>query len=146
MARPDRYELHVKPYLDKISTMALTMTEEQIADTLHISYSSWKRYKHQHEPLRTALKKGRKELVLELKSALIRKAKGFTYEERKLIKEAGVIVREEIYIKASPPDVAALNLLLKNYDSEKWANDPQLLEIRKAELALKEREIENKEW
>lgn len=146
MARPSKYETHVEPYLDKIPEMTLTMTEEQIANTLGVGLSSWKRYKSHSEPLRTALKKGRKALVLELKSTLIKRAKGFNYEERKLIKEHGSVVREEIYTKAALPDVAATNLLLKNYDKENWANDPQALELRKKELELQERRLENGEW
>jgi hypothetical protein len=44
------------------------------------------------------------------------------------------------------PDVAALNLLLKNYDKDHWSNDPQMLELRKKELELKEKQIESNEW
>ena len=146
MARKDNYELRVKPYLNKVSDMALVMSEEQIAKTLGVSLSAWKRYKDKHEPLRAALKKGRKELVLELKSVLIQKARGFHYEESKTIKEKGKETRTEIYKKYCPPDVAALNLLLKNYDKDNWANDPQALRIREKELELQERKIEQNEW
>lgn len=146
MARPDKYELKVKPYLDKIPNMALVMTEEQMAATLGISISAWKVYKTKHKQLQAALKKGRRELVLELKSTLIEKAKGFYYEERKTVKEGGRVIKEEIYKKYSPPDVAALNLLLKNYDKDNWANDPQALQLRKKELELQERKVEAAEW
>ena len=169
MARPNKYELLVEPYLDKIKEMALTMTEEQIAETLGISLSTWKRYKADHEPLRTVLKNGRKDLVSELRGALIKKAKGFNYQETKviteevkwpdelyvLLKEAGFsdeqierskLVRTEVTTKYAAPDVAALNLALKNYDKENWANDPQMIKLREKELELKERQIENNEW
>jgi len=146
MARKDNYELRVKPYLDKVADMALVMSEEQIAITLNVSYSSFQRYKEAHNELRQALKKGRRELVLELKSVLIQKAKGFHYEESKTIKEKGKETRTEVYRKYCPPDVAALNLLLKNYDKENWANDPQALKLREKELELQERKIEQNEW
>jgi hypothetical protein len=93
-----------------------------------------------------SLKKGRETLVLELRSTLIRKAKGFNYSEKKIIRENGVVVREEEYQKESLPDVAALNLLLKNYDAENWSNDPAVLELRKKELERKEKQFENNEW
>lgn len=144
--RPNKYYTNVEPYLDKVPEMALTMTEKQIAETLGVAYSSFRTYKQQYPALVDALKKGRKDLVFELKSTLIKKAKGFTYEEKKLIKEGGVVVREEIYTKAATPDVAALNLLLKNYDKENWANDPQALALRKKEIELQERKIEANEW
>ena len=144
--RPNKYYTHVEPFLDKVPEMALTMTQEQIAETLGVAYSSFRTYKEQYPALNEALKKGRKDLVMELRSTLIRKAKGFNYEEKKLIKEGGVVVKEEIYIKAATPDVAALNLLLKNYDKDNWANDPQALELRKKEIELQEKKIENSEW
>lgn len=169
MARPNQYEKKVKPYLSKISEMALTMSEEQIAETLGISLSSWKRYKAQYEPLRTVLKRGRKDLVLELRGALIKKAKGFEYTETKEVRQkvnwpdelyalmidAGFTeeqldqaetVRTEITRKYASPDVAAANLLLKNYDKENWANDPQMLDIRKKELKLQEKKVELSEY
>lgn len=152
MARPNNYEKKVKPYLSKIEQMALVMTEEQISETLGIGYSTWCRYKKNFGELRGALKRGRKDLVLELKSTLIQKAKGFNYIETKTVKEldeeAGdlVIVRSEENIKRALPDVAAINLLLKNYDKENWANDPQVLELRKQELELQKQKIEESNW
>lgn len=152
MARPDKYKTHVEPYLDKIQEMCLIMTEAQIAETLGVSLSAWKRYKSHYEPLRASLKKGRKDLVMELKSTLIKKAKGFNYEETKTTKERVpgedklTVTKEEVFKKYAAPDVAALNLLLKNYDKDNWANDPQMMEIRKKELELAERKLEDSEW
>lgn len=144
--RPNKYSTHVKPYLKEIEQYATYMTEAQIAKTLRVSVSAWCEYKKEYKELNEALKKGRVQLVAELRSTLIQKAKGFEYEERKKIKEKGKVVREEIYIRKSLPDVAALNLLLKNYDSENWANDPQMIKIREKELELQERKIEQTEW
>lgn len=144
--RPNKYETNVKPRLDEIKKLCLTMTEKQIAEYLGVGYSSWCDYKNKYSELSDALKKGRESLVNELKSTLIKKAKGFQYSEKKTIKEGGVIVREEEYIRSSLPDVAALNLLLKNYDADNWSNDPQMLKLREKELKLKERQIEANEW
>ena len=143
--RPEKYHDSVEPYLDEIREMAQTMTEKQIAETLGISYSCFRRYKEQHEALKDALKKGRKKLIMDLRSALIRRAKGFQYEEKKIIKEDRKI-REEIYTRTVLPNVAAINLALKNYDKENWANDPQMLRIREKELELQERKLEQNEW
>ena len=41
--RPGKYETNVEPYLEKISQMCLDMTEEQIAKSLHINYSTFLR-------------------------------------------------------------------------------------------------------
>ena len=146
VGRPNLYHKKVEPYLDEISEMALSMTEEQIAETLGISYTAFKKYKKDYQPLNDSLKKGRAKLVIELKSTLIRKAKGFSYEEKKIIKEHGQVVREEIYIKSSLPDVAALNLLLKNYDADQWANDPQMMKLRYEELEFQKLKFKEDNW
>lgn len=144
--RKNKYETHVKPYLSDIQKWCQTMTEKQIAKKLGVAYSSWCLYKNDHVELSETIKRGRQSLVVDLKSTLIERAKGFQYTEKKVIKEGGEVIREEIYTKSSLPDVAALNLLLKNYDKENWSNDPQVLELRKKELELRERQIESNEW
>ena len=134
-------------HLDDIEKWARDgATEGQIAEQFGICRQTFSKYKNQNDEIFNAIKKGRVVFVEDLKSALVKKAKGFTYEEKKIVKENGVVVREEIYKRASLPDVAALNLLLKNYDRENWSNDPAVLELRKKELELKEKQFENNEW
>ena len=135
--RKNKYFTHIEPHLKLIPEMLQTMTEEQVSRKLGVAYSSWNKYKLEFTELSEAIKKGNTSLVGELKSVLKKRAKGFQYEERKIIKENGVVVREETYIKSALPDVASINLLLKNYDREFWANDPQMLELRKQELEIK---------
>ena len=144
--RPSKYHKLVEPYLAQIAEMALTMTERQIATTLGVSYSAFRDYKEQYPALQKTLTQGRKDLVKELKSILISKAKGYQYQETKTIYINGVEEKKEEVVKYSHPDVAAINLLLKNYDKENWANDPQLLKIKQEELELKKKEAENGEW
>lgn len=167
--RKGKYETHVKPHLSEIKDWCRTMTENQIAKKLGIGASTFQFYKTEFPELSETLKTGRTDLVTELRGALIKKAKGYEYTEKKviteevkwpeelyvLLREAGFsdeqierskLVRTEITTKHASPDVAALNLALKNYDKENWANDPQMLEIRKKEVELRERQIESNEW
>lgn len=168
--RKNKYESHVKPYLAEIEEMCKTMTEKQIADRLGVSYtSSWSRYKIDYPELREAIKKGRQNLVGDLRSSLIKKAKGYEYTETKVVTEAvklptelyevlleagfsdkdieqAQIVRTEVYRKQAAPDVAALNLALKNYDSKNWSNDPAAHELKVRELELKEKAFESGNW
>lgn len=139
--RKNKYYSHVEPYLSKIPKLLQTMTEEQIARKLGVAYSSWNKYKLEFKELSEAIKKGDCDLVGDLKSVLKKRAKGFQYQERKIIKEYGEVVREEIYIKSALPDVASINLLLKNLDKENWSNDPQVIELRRKELEIKEKQI-----
>ena len=115
------------------------------------------------------LKNGRKNLVADLRGALIRKAVGYEYTEKKVVTEcvkwpeelykmlleAGLtpeqieqanLVKTEVNHKKMAPDVAAINLALKNYDPENWANDPQVLALKKRELELRERQVEENSW
>lgn len=167
--RKGRYETHVKPYLKEITEMRRNMTMKQIADCLGVGNSTFQYYTTIYPELSEALKKGEQDLVADLHGALVQRAKGYKYEEKKVVTEEvkwddamyqalidagftpaqiarGRLVKTEISSKHMPPDVAALNLALKNYDKENWANDPQMLEIRKKELELKEKQIENNAW
>ena len=138
--------------MPQIHEWAQEKTEEQIAKILGICKQTWCKYKAEKPELLDALKKSKTELVKALYSTLIRKAEGFTYTESKTIEELDpntgqlVVVRKETYTKAALPDVAALNLLLKNYDRDNWANDPQMLEIRKQEIEIQKQKAEESSW
>ena len=142
-----KYETHVLPYLDKISEMCLTMTERQIAKVLGISYAAFNNYKAQHLELLEHLKKGRLELALELKSILIQKAKGFQYEDKKIILDAnGNVDHEERYILTIPPDLASIHLLLKNIDPD-WRNDDAVtVKIKQDQVKISQQKADNAEW
>lgn len=147
--RPNKYLTHVKPRLPEISEMCLTMTEEQIAASLGVGKSSWCDYKLKYPELVDAIKKGRDSLVVDLKSTLIKKAKGFTYtEKKKTIRQIGdqkSIVIEE-YEKYAQPDTGAIHLLLKNLDTD-WRNDDkQTMEMKREQLELAKQKAENDNW
>lgn len=167
--RKNKYEEFVKPYLSKIEEWSQNCTERQIANKLNVGYSTFIRYKEEFRELREALKKGHDNLVDDLHSALIKRAKGFDYTETKTVTEhvelpdtirgflldngftleqiqQAHIVKTEVAVKHALPDVAALNLALKNYDKNNWSNDPQMLAIRKKELELREQQIERNDW
>lgn len=144
--RKTKYFTHVEPYLNDIKSWTESMTEEQIAKRLGVGYRNFCEYKRKYPQLEQAIKKGRSNLVEDLRSVLIKKAKGFSYEEKKIITDSQGYTRKEIVQKYAQPDVAAINLLLKNYDKKNWSNDPQAMEIRKKELELRERQVEANEW
>ena len=82
--RNGKYETHVKPFFDKIEKMLNEgASEEQVAKALGVSYSSFNNYKNKFPELNELCTKPRTELIGELRSALVKKALGFTYEEKK---------------------------------------------------------------
>ena len=142
----NKYPTHVQPYLGKIKEMARTMTEEQICKALGVGKDAWIRYKDAHQELRDALKKGRVDLCLEIKSTLIRTALGFQYEEKKQIIENGIVIHEEVYVRSSPPDVAAMHLLLKNLD-DSWRNDDmETVKQKRRQLDIAQQKADDAEY
>lgn len=127
------------------------VTERQIAKNLGIAMSSWSLYKTQYSELTELIKTSRETVVEDLRGALLKRALGFTYEEQKTYiktdQETGKVTQyTEITKKQALPDVAAINLSLKNYDKDNWANDPQLLELRKLELEFKKEMAAKDDW
>ena len=150
MGRKGKYDTHVKPYLAQIQEWYGDYNEKQIAvEKLGISIQAWEKYKKEHPELTEILKKGKQNLVGELKASLKKKAKGYYYDETKtVIREEGnkKIKTIEKYRKYAQPDTGAIHLLLKNLD-ESWHNDDrETIEIKKKQLELSERKLEQDEW
>lgn len=150
--RKSVYEEKVKRRFDDIERWVKGgATERQIAKALGVGYSTFNRYKVEQEELRELLKNvDCTEIVLDLRSALLKKAMGFTYQEkktyRKFDEEGNLATYTEITEKVALPDVAAINLALKNYDRDNWSNDWQLYGIKKEELELKKQLAEANNW
>lgn len=149
--RKSAYETKIKPRFSEISEWLKNgATEKQIASNLGISYSTFNKYKAEKEEFAEFLKNGRETLVLKLRGALVKKALGFAYTEKKKYRkkdENGIISEYvEETTKQALPDVAALNLCLKNYDPDEWANDPQALRLKEKELQLRQEIAEKDNW
>lgn len=146
-----KYETHVKPFFDKIDKLLNEgASEKQIAETLGVSYASFNNYKVKYKELDDLCRKPRTKLVKDLRSALVKRALGMKVEKKKIYskkdEDGNEVKYTEITIDELPPDVAALNLALKNYDRDNWANDPQTLALKREELDLKKELADFKEW
>lgn len=150
--RKSAYETKIKPRFDEIREWLINgANNENIANNLGINMVTFYKYVKEKNEFNELLKKGRIAIVAQLRSALIKKAMGFEYSETKIIEredpDTGEKVRTvETYNKKSLPDVAALNLCLKNYDELNWSNDPQGDKIKREELELKKQKIEKDDW
>ncbi len=124
-------------------------TERQVIKWLGISADTFYRWKKQYSELSDICKEGKQELISKLRGKLVERALGGSYtEERTTTKIVdGKEQKETIKItKMVLPDVAALNLCLKNYDKENWANDPQMLDIKKEENEIRRKKAEADDW
>lgn len=141
--RPCKYESHVKPYLDQIRKWAKQgASEKQMAKQLKVAYSSWNEYKVRFPEFSEFLKEmDRPELVEELRSALVKKALGFEYKEKKeYIKEdpdtGDTVKYTEVTTKMSLPSETAIFGALNLYDKD-YVRDRANHELRKEDLNLR---------
>ena len=148
--RKSVYDTKIKPRFDDIlKWLRNGATEQQIYKNLGITKQTFYTYKKEKMEFFDLLKKGQESLVEQLRGALIKKALGFEYKESKRItkyEDGNEITQTEEYTKQSLPDVAAANLLLKNYDKENWSNDPRNDDIKREELELKKKLFDKENW
>jgi hypothetical protein len=150
--RKSAYETKIKPRFDEIREWLINgANNENIAYNLGINMVTFYKYVKEKNEFNELLKNGRIAIVAQLRSALIKKAMGFVYSETKIIEredpDTGEKVKTvETYNKKALPDVAALNLALKNYDPDNWSNDPQGDKIKREELELKKQKLEKDDW
>lgn len=142
VGRKSKYDECVKPYLKQIAKWKrVGATDEQICEQLSISKTSFYEYQKKYAEFAESLKKGRTELVMDLRGELARIAFKHTLETKKRYIREDIATKHkiqytEITTKEVDGDIAAINLLLKNLD-ENWSNDPQNLALRKQELELR---------
>lgn len=140
----------IEENLDRIEEMArYGANEADIAKSLGISVSTWEKYKNEFSQLKEVLKNARQDLVVEIKSALVKRALGFNYEEKKQYitedEEDYKKKHTEITTKYCPPDVGAINSALQNFD-DNWYRDKRQIELKRQELELRKQMANDKEW
>lgn len=146
--RPSKYETNVKPYFEQIRKwLKQGATERQIAEQLGIAYSTYNDYKVKYSEFSEVVKgNSRVELVEELRGALVKKALGFEYKEKKeYIKvevddEGKEVGRRNKYLeittKQSLPDTTALFGALNIYDPD-YVRDKKNHELREKDYELR---------
>ncbi len=141
--RPNKYETHVKPYLDRIPAWRRQgLTERQVAEKLGVSESSFCVYKNNYVELLEALKKGKEELVETLEESLYTRGMGGEYKEETVyVEEVGGITRKwkKVTTRHVPPDTGALAFALKNLAPERWRDRKEQEVSMAGELSIAER-------
>lgn len=132
-------------------------SEKQIAKTLGIAYSTWNKYKEEYQEFKELCSKSRVELVEDLRSALVKKAMGFSriierpmkvkrveYVDGKKSKEWEEVIyyNDETYF---PPETTAIFGALNIYDEE-YVKDKKAYELKEREVKLKEEEAKKNSW
>lgn len=148
--RKSVYDTNIKPHLEQIKEWRkVGATVDNICEALNISKSTFFKYLKEKEEFSNAYKKGTFEFCMDLRGELARIAFKHTLETKKVYvtedDDGGKKKHTEITTKEVDGDIAAINLLLKNLDKE-WANDPQMLDLKRQELDLRKQLAEFKEW
>lgn len=148
------YEEQIKPHFKRIEEWVKDgAAETQIAEALGVSYSSWKSYKRNIPEFKAFLESiDRTNLVLELRSLLLQKARGHTKKVKKAMKCKNILYNddgkriseeerveyydEEIYF---PPDNTAIFGCLNIFDKT-YVRDRAAHELRLKEIEIKEKE------
>lgn len=92
------------------------LTDEQIAHNLGIAVSTLYAYKAEHGEFSEALKRGKEVVDYEVENALLKRALGYSYEERTY--EGGLLTKT--VTKQVAPDVTAQIFWLKNRKPVEW--------------------------
>ena len=148
--RKGKYESHVEPFFELIDKLLNEgATEEQVALRLGVSYSAFNNYKRDHPELRELCEKPRAGLIEDLRSALVKRALGFTYEEKKQYITEDVQGNKkkhsEITTKQALPDTTAIFGALNIYDPD-YVKDKKQHELKQQELELRRQMADNKDW
>lgn len=146
--RKSKYDTDIKPRLNEVKEWAENgASDKDIYENLGIGKNTFYKYKKDNDEFRDTIKKGRLKPIKEIKNALYRRAVGFQYTEKKVIEDNAGYKRTEVTTKAALPDPASGMILLKHWaKDEGWTNDPQILELRKKELKIREKKAEEDSW
>lgn len=142
MGRPSIYDSQIKPHIEDIKkAVASGATVEEIATAFNISVSSIYKYKAQKKELKEAFARGRGKIIIDIKGALLKKALGYEYEEKKQYiteDESGKKKKHtEIMTRHMPPSETAAAMLLRNYDQTWLDKDNISTQLKQQEMELK---------
>ena len=131
------------------------LTEKDIAKKLGISERTIQNYKERYPEFAEAMQEAKEAVVSDVFAALLKRAKGYEYEEVKVYtkkeKDDEGVYKEDDYTektkKHEPPSVAACSLILKNLDRKHdWSDNPAMLQIKREEQQLRKQMAEAEQW
>lgn len=108
------------------------LTDEQIAKNLGISKTTFYKYRDEHSELSELLKKSKEKVDFEVENALLKKALGYSYEEKtyetvfnpNLGKYVETLTKR--VVKQVSPDTTAQIFWLKNRKAKEWREKQEI--------------------
>ena len=112
------------------------LIDEQIAQNMGISYSTFKDWKKKFSDFSAVLKRGKEVVDRQVENALLKTAIGYVYEEETVTNTGDVVVVK----KYSKPNTTAQIFWLKNRKRNQWT-DKSEVEVTGAVVFSNESEI-----
>jgi len=100
----------------------------EIADELNISTSTLNKWMRENPEFMTTIKTGKKYADDEVVQSLYKRAKGYSFVEKKIIENPDGTIRKEVTEKQMAPDPTSMIFWLKNRQPQDW-RDKQVQEI-----------------
>lgn len=146
--RKSIYDTKIAPHLKTIEeAVKKGATVEEIANALGIAESTLYKYKNEKTELSKAFTRGRANIVIEIRGALLKKALGYEYEEKKQYMKTNEngesVTFTEITTKHQPPSETAGAMLLRNYDDSWLDKDNVTTKLKQQEFELRKTMAEN---
>ena len=140
--RKSAYDTIIAPHLDKIrEAVKAGATVTEIAKALNIAESTLYKYKDEKTELAEAFAHGRANIVIQIRGALLKKALGYEYQEKKQYikkdEDGESVTYTEITTKHQPPSETAGAMLLRNYDDSWLDKDSITTQLKQQELELR---------
>lgn len=139
--RPNAYEERIKPRIDEIILWARAgATNTEIASALGVGKSTFLDHLARNKELSDSLAQARMSGVPEVKMALLKRALGFEYEEKKIsvrVEDGEKKQYIETTRKQALPDVGAIQVYLRNYTDDFRDRDKVTYDFKELELELK---------
>lgn len=98
------------------------LIDEQIAQNMGISYSTFREWKKKFSALSAVLKRGKEVVDRQVENALLKTALGYVYEEETVTNAGDVVVVK----KYSKPNTTAQIFWLKNRKRGQWTDKSEV--------------------
>ena len=140
--RKSKYDTHIAPHLEQIRTAVKNgATVKEIADALGVAESTLNKYKAEKTELSAAFAGGRANIIIDIRAALLKKALGYEYQEKKQYirkdEHGENVTYTEITTKHQPPSETAGAMLLRNYDDTWLDKDSITTQLKQQEFELR---------
>lgn len=112
------------------------LTDKQIAYNIGINVCTLYDWKNNYSDISNALKKGKEVVDRQVENALLKRALGYSYIEKRVKKEFGEVVEETLIEKEVVPDTTAQIFWLKNRKPEQWRDKVENVNINQPDREI----------